>query len=245
MVATKDRPEELRRLWTSLLAQTRVPDEVVVVDAGARPTPRLPAGAAAPVAAGSSGRPSPRPRASATSASTPSGPTPGSSASSTTTPSSKRTRSRRWSASSPRPGPGVGGAAFNMVNHPPLEWAAPQGDARLGRLARALRPPRRGRDRRPASRRCIGPVETDDLDRLAADAGPRSGGARSSAAFRFDEWFARLQLSRGPRLQLPRRPDLPGWPWSPARAICTSRRPAAGAAATPSASARSSTASIS
>jgi len=38
VVATKDRPEELQRLWSSLLAQTRVPDEVVVVDASARPS---------------------------------------------------------------------------------------------------------------------------------------------------------------------------------------------------------------
>lgn len=39
VVATKDRPEELRRLWRSLLAQTRRPDEVVVVDASAVPAP--------------------------------------------------------------------------------------------------------------------------------------------------------------------------------------------------------------
>jgi len=39
VVATKDRPEELRRLWRSLLAQTRRPDEVVVVDASAAPSP--------------------------------------------------------------------------------------------------------------------------------------------------------------------------------------------------------------
>ncbi len=39
VVATKDRPEELRRLWESLLAQTRPPDEVVVVDASAAPSP--------------------------------------------------------------------------------------------------------------------------------------------------------------------------------------------------------------
>ncbi len=37
VVATKDRPEELRRLWRSLCSQTRPPGEVVVVDAGARP----------------------------------------------------------------------------------------------------------------------------------------------------------------------------------------------------------------
>ena len=39
VVATKDRPEELRRMWRSLCRQTRPPDEVVVVDAGAGPSP--------------------------------------------------------------------------------------------------------------------------------------------------------------------------------------------------------------
>jgi glycosyltransferase involved in cell wall biosynthesis len=49
VVATKDRPEELRRMWRSLCRQTRPPDEVVVVDASSRP---LPAGGleAAPIA---------------------------------------------------------------------------------------------------------------------------------------------------------------------------------------------------
>jgi len=39
VVATRDRPEELRRMWRSLCRQTRPPDEVVVVDAGAGPSP--------------------------------------------------------------------------------------------------------------------------------------------------------------------------------------------------------------
>ena len=39
VIATKDRPEELARLWRSLLAQTRLPEEVVVVDASASPAP--------------------------------------------------------------------------------------------------------------------------------------------------------------------------------------------------------------
>ena len=39
MVATKDRPEELRRLWRSLCSQNRLPGEVVIVDASARPFP--------------------------------------------------------------------------------------------------------------------------------------------------------------------------------------------------------------
>ena len=39
VVATKDRPEELRRLWRSLCSQNRLPGEVVIVDASARPFP--------------------------------------------------------------------------------------------------------------------------------------------------------------------------------------------------------------
>ena len=37
VVATKDRPDEIRRLFESLARQSRPPDEVVVVDAGRRP----------------------------------------------------------------------------------------------------------------------------------------------------------------------------------------------------------------
>ena len=37
VVATKDRPEEFRRLWRSLCSQDQLPGEVVVVDASARP----------------------------------------------------------------------------------------------------------------------------------------------------------------------------------------------------------------
>ena len=37
VVATKDRPDELRRMWRSLDRQTRPPDEVVIVDASERP----------------------------------------------------------------------------------------------------------------------------------------------------------------------------------------------------------------
>jgi glycosyltransferase involved in cell wall biosynthesis len=122
VVATKDRPEELGRLWRSLLAQSRPPDEVVVVDASARPA--APAGPrpAVPVL-----RHIPSSVASAT-----------------------RQRNRGVEAVTPgiglvgfldddavlEPdavagivrvfdafGPELGGAAFNMVNHPPLDLA--------------------------------------------------------------------------------------------------------------------------
>jgi glycosyltransferase involved in cell wall biosynthesis len=49
VVATKDRPVELRRLWRSLLAQTRLPDEVIVVDASAALSPLPGPAAATPV----------------------------------------------------------------------------------------------------------------------------------------------------------------------------------------------------
>ena len=39
VVATKDRPAELARLWRSLNEQTRPPHEVIVVDAGTEPVP--------------------------------------------------------------------------------------------------------------------------------------------------------------------------------------------------------------
>lgn len=49
VVATKDRPEELGRLWRSLLLQRRPPDKVVVVDASAHPAPPAARGASPPV----------------------------------------------------------------------------------------------------------------------------------------------------------------------------------------------------
>ena len=49
VVATKDRPAELQRMWDSLVAQSRVPDEVVIVDASAHPAPPSGGGAGRPV----------------------------------------------------------------------------------------------------------------------------------------------------------------------------------------------------
>jgi hypothetical protein len=115
VVATKDRPEELGRLWRSLLAQSRPPDEVVVVDASARPAP-------------------------------PSGPRPDVPVlRHIASPVASATRQRNLGVEAVTPGiddavlepdavaeivrvfdafgPELGGAAFNMVNHPPLDLA--------------------------------------------------------------------------------------------------------------------------
>jgi glycosyltransferase involved in cell wall biosynthesis len=123
VVATKDRPEELRRLWETLLAQTRPPDEVIVVDASASPTP---------LAARRSGLPALRRIAS---------------------PVASAARQRNIGIDAVGPGvdligfldddavleenaveemarlftefgPELGGAAFNMINHPPLDLAS-------------------------------------------------------------------------------------------------------------------------
>jgi len=121
VVATKDRPRELGRLWQSLLAQSRQPDEVVVVDAGLPSSPPL---------EGAVGRPRLRRIRSVVA-------------------SASRQRNIGLDAVGPETslvgfldddavleadaveemlrfwtlaGPGVAGAAFNMINHPPLDW---------------------------------------------------------------------------------------------------------------------------
>ena len=122
VVATKDRPEELGRLWRSLLAQSRPPDEVVIVDAGDRPE--------API--------SPRPKTTVLKH--------------IPSPVASATRQRNRGVDAVTPGidlvgfvdddavlepdavaeivrvfdafgPELGGAAFNMINHPPLDLA--------------------------------------------------------------------------------------------------------------------------
>lgn len=121
VVATKDRPDELLRMWRSLLSQSCVPDEVVVVDASARPSTLVGPQTGPPVLRYI--------RTAVASA----------------------TRQRNLGLSAVRPDVGlvgfldddavleesaveamlrfwetagaeVGGAAFNMANHPPLEW---------------------------------------------------------------------------------------------------------------------------
>ena len=121
VVATKDRPDELRRLWRSLRCQSRVPDEVVIVDASARPSTLVGPQAGPPVlryirtAVASAtrqrniGLDAVRPEADLVGfldddAVLEEG--------------AVEEMLRFWGSA----GAEVGGAAFNMANHPPLEW---------------------------------------------------------------------------------------------------------------------------
>jgi GT2 family glycosyltransferase len=186
VVATKDRPEELRRLWTSLLAQSRVPDEVVVVDASARPS----------LLAGSAGA---RPVLSFVR---------------TAVASASRQRNLGLDAVGPgaglvgfldddavlegdaveemlrfwrSAGPDVAGAAFNMTNHPPLDWPLLK---RLPLVARlGLYSGRGGAVTASGFQTMIGPVnETVWTDWLPS--GASVWRREVFSRFRFDEWFA-------------------------------------------------------
>jgi glycosyltransferase involved in cell wall biosynthesis len=186
VVATKDRPEELRRLWESLLAQTLLPDEVVVVEAG----PSL-----SPLQAPPSGRPVLRRVASPVA-------------------SAARQRNAGIDAVGPAIdlvgfldddavleenavaeivrlfsefGPELGGAAFNMTNHPPLALAA----LKRTTLAEALDlyARRRGAVTRSGFQTMIGRVEATGW----ADWLPTTAAVWRREIFRghrFDEWYS-------------------------------------------------------
>lgn len=186
VVATKDRPEELRRLWQSLLAQTRVPDEVVVVDASASPEPLPRNDRARPVV-----RVIP-----------------------TLVASAARQRNIGLDAVGPdatlvgfldddavleadaveemlrfwtQAGPAIAGAAFNMVNHPPRDWPALKRTPLAASLG--LYSGRGGEVTASGFQTMIGPVSsTVSTDWLPSGA---SVWRRDVfARFRFDEWFA-------------------------------------------------------
>lgn len=186
VVATKDRPEELLRMWRSLCRQSRVPDEVVIVDASDRPTTLV----------GPLGDP-PALRYIRTAV-------------------ASATRQRNLGLDAVRPAAdfvgfldddavleegaveemlrffdtaeaGVGGAAFNMANHPPLDWPV----LKRSRLAESLGlyAKRGGAVTASGFQTMIGPLErTAWTDWLPSGASVwRKDVLRDC---RFDEWFS-------------------------------------------------------
>lgn len=185
VVPTKDRPEELRRMWRSLCSQSRLADEVVIVDASARPFP--PAESAPAPAVLRYFR--------------------------TAVASATRQRNLGLDAVGPdigligfldddvvleqgaveamlrfweSAGAEVGGAAFNMANHPPLDWPF----LKRTRLAEALGlyARRGGAVTSSGFQTMIGPLtETAWTDWL-----PSGASVWRREVFRgcrFDEWF--------------------------------------------------------
>jgi GT2 family glycosyltransferase len=185
VVATKDRPDELIRMWRSLLGQSRVPDEVVVVDASARPSTLVGPQAAPPVLRYIR----------------------------TAIASATRQRNLGLDAVGPETGlvgfldddvvleegaieemlrfwetagAEVGGAAFNMANHPPLDWPV----LKRSRLAEALGlyARRGGAVTASGFQTMIGPLaRTEWTDWLPSGASVWRKAVVQDC--RFDEWF--------------------------------------------------------
>lgn len=186
VVATKDRPEELRRLWTSLLAQTRLPDEVVVVEAGSAPSPldAPPAGlpvlrrVASPVASAA------RQRNAGIDAVGPAIDLVGFLDDDAVLEENAVEEIVRLFGEF---GPELGGAAFNMTNHPPLALAALKRTALAEALGLYAR--RRGAVTRSGFQTMIGRVEatgwTDWLPTTAA-----VWRREIFRGHRFDEWYS-------------------------------------------------------
>jgi len=185
VVATKDRPEELIRMWRSLRSQSRVPDEVIIVDSSARPSTLVGPQAAPPVLRYIR----------------------------TVVASATRQRNLGLDAVGPdtdligfldddvvleegaveemlrffeTADAGVGGAAFNMANHPPLDWPV----LKRSRLAEALGlyARRGGAVTASGFQTMIGPLaRTEWADWLPSGASVwRKDVLRDC---RFDEWF--------------------------------------------------------
>jgi GT2 family glycosyltransferase len=185
VVPTKDRPDELQRMWRSLRVQSRVPDEVVIVDASVGPTPLIGAEPGLPVLR------------------------------LLHTETASATRQRNLGLDVVRPdadfvgfldddvvlekdaveemlrfwgsaGAEVGGAAFNMANHPPLDWPL----LKRARFAESLGLyARRGGSVTPSGfQTMIGPVAiTEWTDWLPG--GASVWRREIFRRHRFDEWF--------------------------------------------------------
>jgi len=186
VVATKDRPGELRRLWQSLLDQSRVPDEVVVVDAGAR-TPSLSTGSdrARPVLRmiSSSVASASRQRNTGLDAVGPDASLVGFlDDDAVLEPDAVEEMLRFWALA----GADVAGAAFNMTNHPPLDWPFLKRLPLVERLG--LYSGRGGAVTSSGFQTMIGPVDaTAWTDWLPS--GASVWRREIFPRFRFDEWF--------------------------------------------------------
>jgi glycosyltransferase involved in cell wall biosynthesis len=184
VVATKDRPDELRRLWRSLLAQSRRPDEVLVVDAGARPA-ALDAGSAAglklrvlstPVASAS------RQRNLGLDAAGDASLIGFLDDDAVLEADAVEEMLRFWRQA----GADVAGAAFNMINHPPLDWPALKRTALASRLG--LYSARGGGVTRSGFQTMIGPVTATSWTEWLPS-GAAVWRREVFDRFRFDEWF--------------------------------------------------------
>jgi GT2 family glycosyltransferase len=185
VVPTKDRPQELRRLWQSLLTQSRVPDEVVVVDASSRPSPPLEGERGHPVlrsirtAAASASRQ----RNIGLDAVGPDATLVGFLDDDAVLETDAVAEMLRfWTPA----GPDVAGAAFNMANHPPLDWPALKRTPLATSLG--LYSGRGGRVTSSGFQTMIGPVTTT-VSTEWLPSGASVWRRDVFSRFRFDEWF--------------------------------------------------------
>jgi GT2 family glycosyltransferase len=185
VVATKDRPGELRRLWRSLCSQNRLPGEVVIVDASARPFPLadlepvpivlryLRTGFASATRQRNLGLDAVGPAADLVGFLDDDA---------VLEPGAVGAMLCFWNGADA----GVGGAAFNMANHPPLDWPV----LKRTRLAESLGlyAKRGGAVTTSGFQTMIGPLaRTEWTDWLPSGASVwRREVVRD---YRFDEWF--------------------------------------------------------
>ncbi|HOW84475.1 MAG TPA: glycosyltransferase [Candidatus Aminicenantes bacterium] len=186
VVATKDRPDELRRLWASLLAQSRPPDEVVIVDASARPSPLPETGGGRPVLrfVRSAVASASRQRNLGLDAVGPDVDLVGFlDDDAVLEPGAIEAMLGFWSQA----GPEVAGAAFNMANHPPLALPRLKRTPLVESLGLYAR--RGGAVTASGFQTMIGTVSSDAW----TDWLPSGASVWRRAVFarqRFDEWFA-------------------------------------------------------
>jgi GT2 family glycosyltransferase len=185
VVATKDRPDELRRLWRSLCAQNRLPEELVVVDSSARPFPLadLEPGPLALRYLRTSVASAARQRNLGLAAVGPDPDLVGFLDDDVVLePGAVAAMLRFWNAADA----GVGGAAFNMDNHPRSDWPRLKGLFLAGSLG--LYGPRGGAVASSGFQTMIGRVaKTTWADWLPSTASVWR--REIFQDYRFDEWF--------------------------------------------------------